>query len=325
MSSMNQHPYFKEIEALSDQISDRREFHKACEPVFEKMRDDSSFFEAVVEQNLKDENFLNQKWSLYNIPYLYIGETSDFILKYHIFAPLKSGEKGVGAGCIHHHTNYILSSTAAYGPGYESFLFERYPKVEEENLNVDLKVTKHFTQQEWPISRVDSWEPHLVCNPESLSATLVMWTTDKKRSTDKLRHNPILKSMKKPLLSVIRGLNLQKRLGVSEKKTYQYYPSESAFMAIDEDEYFEPTRKAMGPEVDDYSVKTIVGLIQRMGYDNIGFIRGIIQKDSTPNTYRKYLQMLIDQETIGETYAKEEINIPQKRFTKEDVLSLVGE
>ncbi len=317
--------YFNEIKALSAKIPDRRAFHLACEPVFKKMRDDQSFFDQVVEQNLRDQNFLEQQWSLYNIPYLYIGETNDFILKYHLFVPLESKEKGIAAACIHHHTNYYLSSTAVYGPGYESFLFDRFPEVDEKTLEVDLKITKKFTQQDWPISRVDSWEPHLVFNPDSLSATLVMWTPDKKRKTDSLRHNPILKKLKKPLLSVIHSLNLQRGLGVSEKKTYQYYPGKDTFLAIDEDEYFEPTRKAIGPEVDDYSVKTIVGFIQRMNFKNDSFIDELLENPSLPKTYQKYLLMLRNGEPIGDTFAKSEINIPQKRFTKSDVLSLVAE
>lgn len=322
---MNNHPYFKEIESLSNKISDRRAFHAVCEPVFKKMRDDASFFEAVVKQNLSDDIFVNQAWSLYNIPSLYIGETKDFILKYHLFVPLASGEEGVGAACIHHHTNYYLSSTAVFGPGYESFLFSRFPEVDPKSMEVDLRITKKFTQAEWPISQVDSWEPHLVFNPKSLSATLVMWTPDKKRVTDKLRHHPLLKSLKKPLLSVIHGLNMQKSLGVSEKKTYQYYPGEHAFLAIDEDAYFEPTRKAVGPEVDDYSVKTIVGFIQRMGFKDKNFIEGLLKKDKLPQTYQKYLSMLLSEESIGDTYAKDKINIPKGRFTKEEVLRLAGQ
>ncbi len=322
---MKDHPHFKRIMELSQAISDRRAFHKACEPVFLEMKDDKEFFKAVVRMNLRDQNFLDEAWSLYNIPYLYIGETPDFILKYHLFVPLESGEKDIGAACIHHHTNYYLSSTAVFGPGYESFLFKRFPEVDQKTMRVDLEITKKFKQEDWIVSNVDSWEPHLVFNPASLSATMVMWTPDKKRVTDNLRHNPLLKSLKKPLLSVIHMLNLQKNLGVSEKKTYQYYPGKDHFVAIDEDQYFEPTRNAVGPEVDDYSVKTIVGFIQRMGFDDQNFIDECLANPSLPETYVKYLSMLKAGEPIGDTYAKAKINIHQGSFTKQDVLSLAPE
>lgn len=322
---MNSHPYLQELVEFSESIEDRRAFHKACRPVFEKMRGDAEFFDHIVEQNLQDENFLNQAWSLYNIPYLYVGESSDFVLKYHIFVPLESKAAEIGAACIHHHTNYYLSSAAVYGPGYESFLFNKNPKVNEKTMEVDLKITKYFNQQELPISVVDSWEPHVLFNPTSLSATLALFSPDKKRSTDKLRHNPILKRMKKPLLSVIHSLNLQQSLGVSEQKTFQYYPGENAFMAIDEDEYFEPTRNAVGPEVDDYSVKTIMGFIQKMGYKNVDFLKKRIADPQLPATYRKYIQEILEGKEIGETFAKSSINIPKGKFTKADVLRLASE
>ena len=125
--------------------------------------------------------------------FLYVYENDDFYIKVHLFVPLKSYQPGIVASAIHHHNNYLLSSYAAFGSGYESMLFEKDLTINPNTKETTLKIRKHFTQQEFPLSLVDSWEPHVVINPTSLSATLVLWSPDKKRATDSLRSNPLLK------------------------------------------------------------------------------------------------------------------------------------
>lgn len=314
------HKKLKELVQLETQFNNRIDFHNSTEQIFADLAQDAAFFDEVVRRNLSDPNFLKQEWSLYNIPSLYIGETADIVLKYHVFVPLKEHVAGFGASAIHHHSNYILSTTAVLGSGYETFMFDKTFKVDNKTNEVDLKITRYYTEKQNTFSIVDAWEPHVVFNPSLLSATLLMWTTDKKRSTDALRHNPLLKSIKTPIRKAIGLLGLESKFGVTSK-TEQYYAQGDKFYAVDEDEFFAPTRAAKGPDVNSYSMQAIFAFIQRMGWRNTAFLNSMKQNPDVPKYYYPFIDKLIADEPIADVYAKDQINIPKGQFYKQDILN----
>jgi hypothetical protein len=316
---LESHPYIQELLSLDQKHKDRKAFHFAVQPLLKKMGDDKDFISQVVERNFRDKGYLEQKWSLYNIPFFYIYETADFNLKIHLFVPLASKEAEKAASCIHHHNNYMLSSYAMHGSGYESFLFEKEYDFDEQEKTANFKITKHFFQKDWPVSFVDAWEPHLVFNPTRLSATLILWSPDKKRVTDSLRQNPLLKSIKKPLRKIINLFGLSGNVGIASKTTYQYYPENGKIKGILEDEYFEPTRNATGKDVDVYSIQTVFRYLQETKTLNIDFLKKI--RTTLPDYYQPFVEQYIAGDEIPETFAKAQINIPAGGFTKEEVLA----
>jgi hypothetical protein len=257
---------------------------------------------------------------MYEIPFLYVYENEDFYLKVHLFVPLRSGKKNIAASAIHHHNNYLLTTHAAFGPGYETILFEKEIKFDPGTRNAGLTIRERFTQAERPVHMVDSWEPHVVINPGSLSATLVLWSPDKKRATDTLRTNPVLKIFKRPIRRLIYMFGLYRKIGIAARETYQFYPMDKNFCAIPEDEFFAPTRAQSGPEVDDYSVKTVFAFMQRIGFNDHAFLRQLLGNKDVPEYYRKYIDMMLAGQYIEDTYAKEVINVPGGTITVEDII-----
>lgn len=322
---LDNHPYIQEVLSLENQFPDRRDFHTHAEKLLQKMGADDEFLKLVLKRNFEDKGFLDQKWSLYNIPFLYIYETADFYLKIHFFPGMKAFEPGTAAHCIHHHNNYILTTAAIYGSGYETLLFDKQIEIDTTSLDAKLKITKHFTQSEFPVHRIDAWEPHLVFNPEKFSATLQLWTPDQKRVTDNLRVNPVLKAIKNPLRKLIYAFGMEKTFGIAAKHTYQWYPSGQQFKAIEENEYFEPTRKAVGPDVNDYSLQTICYFIQNRNLVDKKLFESVVNSPLTPEYYKPFLKKLIDGVHIEETFCKETINIPQKTYKIQDVYAAAGQ
>lgn len=321
---LKDHPYIREILELESLHLNRHDFHKSAESLLRTMGSDDEFLRLVLRRNFQDPGYLNQKWSLYNIPFLYIYETPDFYLKIHFFPSMKNFVPGTAAHCIHHHNNYILTTAAIFGSGYETLLFDKNPETEPGTGTARLKVTKHFTQQEFPVHRIDAWEPHLVFNPEKFSATLQLWTPDMKRSTDNLRMNPLLKSLKTPLRKMIYMLGMEKQFGIASKYTYQWYPEQDSFKAIEENVYFEPTRKAVGPEVDKYSMQTVFHFIQQRNLTDKELFESMLTNPSTPIYYLDFLNDMMNGNPIPETYCKDEINIPGKTYKLADVLRASG-
>ncbi len=311
----------QEIIKLNEQHPDRYEFHRKAAPILEKMGRDPAFWRAVIEQNLSDRGWLNRKWTMYEIPFLYVFENSDFYIKVHLFVPLKDKRGGVAASAIHHHNNYLLTSFAAFGPGYETMLFHKKIEIDPLSKVTRLSIREQFSQKERPVHLVDSWEPHVVINPVELSATLVLWSPDKKRSTDALRTNPVLKWMKRPLRRLIHLLKLDRKMGIAAEKTYQFFTHHGKFHAMEEDEFFAPTRAQAGPEVDDYSIQTVFAFIQRSGYYDKEFLRSMKSNRDLPAYFQKWIDMVLSGQPIADTFAKESINTPSGIMTREQIVA----
>jgi len=318
---MKDNQYICQIISLNESIADRRKFHEESGKLLMQMGRDKEFWSEVFKMNLTDKGFLQRAWTMYEIPFFYIHENSDFYVKVHLFVPLKNYEPHIVASAIHHHNNYILSSFAAYGSGYEGMLFEKNIEIDPSTKEAKLKIREHFTQAEKPLHIVDAWEPHVVINPTSLSATLVLWSPDKKRTTDALRSNPILKAIKAPLCKIIYALGLDKKVGIAAKETYQFYVNDNKFYAVLEEDYFAPTRQQDGENVNDYSVQTLFAFMQRIGFDDYGFLKSLKINKDVPKYYYKWIDMLLNNQPIPDTYAKEVINIPNGRMTVNDILN----
>ena len=314
------HPLTQQIKELSEQITDRREFHAKAENVLREMASDKEFLDAVVQFNFNRSSFLEHNWSLYEIPCLWIADLGDFQMKFHVFLPMKDFQEGIAGSCIHHHNNYLLSTLGVTGSGYESFIFEKDSQLDPNKGEISLKVRKHFVQKEGSLTLVDSWEPHVVFNPREMTVTLTLWTPDAKRSTDKLRHNPILKAFKKPLRNVIHAFGMDDKVGIASANTYQYYEHNGAFKAIKEDEFFAPTRAAKGDNVNEDYIRSIFAFLQRMNYSNRTYLMELSDKPETPEVWKKWIAKYLADEEITAAQSTAEINIPGKILRKENIL-----
>jgi hypothetical protein len=113
--------------------------------------------------------------------------------------------------------------------------------------------------------------------------------------------------------------------GIANKITYQFYPDASGggFRGIEENEYFAPTKAEKGPQVDQYSAQMIFAFLQRSALFEADFFRDLLQGNTIPAYYRKWIEMALDQKDIEDVYHRTEINIPQKTYFREDILKAV--
>tara|TARA_B100000902_G_scaffold385648_1_gene427298 strand:+ start:82 stop:1065 length:984 start_codon:yes stop_codon:yes gene_type:complete len=307
----------KTVRDLSNTISDRREFHSKAKPILKKMAD-SDFIAVIFERNLRDQAYLTRSWTTYEIPFLYIDETNHFNTKFHVFPPIKSRDSEKAANIIHHHNNYLLTSFTVQGPGYHTMHFEK-DIVELDKDEVRLKISKDFFHHKLNFSFVDSYEPHIVFNMEELTTTLVLWSPDQKHLTDGLRNNPIIKPFKKSIIALINALGLNRALGVSEAKVYQWFVQNGKCYRILEEDYFGIYRALKGPEIDLIFTQAVALFVQRSGYNNQSFIKEMLDTRGTPEHWKKWLKYLEVRQKIPEVFGKEYINVPDKKILREDI------
>ncbi len=312
-------PYIKQIVALHTQFPERKLFHEKAAPILKQMAEDKEFMKHVIVRNFDDDGFLSQQWTGYNIPFLYIFENEHINIKIHLFPPHPQKREHVAAHCIHHHNNYLLTTYAFFGTGYETILFAKDFVIDAKTKEVNLKVKENFHQQQRNPHLVDAWEPHIVFIPQDLSATLVMWTPDKVRSTDNLRSNPVLKALKVPLRKVIQFLGLAQNLGISLANTHQFYANKGKFFAIEEEEYFSATKAERGPIVNEYSAKMIFAFLQRSGLFLSEYFEGKLHNSNFPEYYKPLIKFVLEGGKVEDVYHRTELNIPISTYSKTDI------
>ena len=312
--------YIKRILELHEQNPDRKLFHAAVGPILANMANDKAFMGEVIKRNFDDTGFLNQIWSGYNIPFFYIFENDFINIKIHLFPPHPEKLEHIAAHCIHHHNNYMLTTYAFFGQGYETILFEKDLNVDQESGEAKLKMRDNFKQSEKNPHLIDAWEPHVVFIPQDLSATLIMWTPDKVRLTDNLRNNPILKAAKRPLRKLIHTLGFAHKFGISSSVVHQFYVEDAKFKIIEEEKYFSKTKADKGTLVNEYSAKMIFAFIQRSGLFKEDYFRPKLSQKAFPEYYKTQIQAILGGVEIGDVYHRTEINIPNKSYTKQDII-----
>lgn len=306
-----------DLRKLSDEVEDRRQFHEAAKSLLHAMSE-PEFIAYIFEKNLNDSKYLTRAWSTYEIPFLYIDETNQYYTKYHVFPPVKSRDTEKAANIVHHHNNYLLTSFTVQGPGYHTMHFAKDVRELDGN-EVELKIEKDFFHGNSEFSLVDSYEPHIVFNMDKLTTTLVLWSPDQKHLTDGLRNHPLIKPFKKPIIAMINALKLNRAVGVSDAKVYQWYVQDGKSYRILEEDYFGMYKAVLGPEIDEFFTQAVSLFVQQSGYNNQEFLRSKMSDVSTPSHWKKWLGYLLDGNTIPEVFGKEEINVPRKKITKEEV------
>ncbi len=109
-------------------------------------------------------------------------------------------------------------------------------------------------------------------------------------------------------------------MGIAAKDTHQYYVKDGKFYGVKEEEYFAPTKSQVGPEVDDYSIQTVFAFMQRMGFKDEAFLTALKNNRNVPTYYHKWIDMILREKAIPDTFAKEQINVPGGRIMVEDIL-----
>jgi len=314
------HELTQKIQELSDKFPDRKDFHSKAQVLMNEMSASKDFLDGVVQYNFDRLDFLNHNWSLYEIPCLWIADTGDFQMKFHVFLPMKDFKPGIAGSCIHHHNNYLLTTLGVCGSGYETFVFEKNTQVDPSKGEIELKVRENFIQKKGTITLVDSWEPHVVFNPQEMTTTLTLWSPDAKRSTDKLRHNPVLKAFKKPLRNMIHAFGMDRKMGIASSDTFQFYEQDGKFHAIEENEFFAPTKAAKGEHINDDYVKTLFAFLQSMNYSNNAYLSQLASKEETPAVWKKWIDVFLKGDEIAAAQSEAAINIPNKILSKENII-----
>jgi hypothetical protein len=272
---------------LSSELEDKVCFHKESHQILKEMGK-IDFLSKVFEENLLDNFFLKRKWTSFDIPSLCIYTNDDFEIRCHIFPSPKSKNTKKAAYLIHHHMDFILSSYVFFGEGYHTIQFDKEITTNSDGT-FNMKISKDFFHSNGEINILDGWSPHVIFNVPITTATVVLWSQG---------NNP--------------GIDLNKR--------GNYYPNNGNFVKISDEEFIIEASKEKDYEEDsEKHIQAICYLMQQIGYKNSSFIEQILQSSDLPDTWNKWLSLLVSGDYIDSPYFNEKINILQKKMNIYDI------
>ncbi|MGE3260744.1 MAG: FkbM family methyltransferase [Bacteriovoracia bacterium] len=200
---------------------DYRRAHVLARPVLAQLGADASVLRGLLKKFVLSAEFRRGERinPVVAIPMI---EDPAFTLVANIWIPRPDGRTDISHQSIHHHGNLLLTSLAAYGPGYESILFDR----EERGL----KISQIYTNELGKIEFVDSQVPHLVFYPSALSVTYALWSKDRPYRLNRLRRLP--PSWKGAARKAAGALRLSGAIGFNQQEGFDYTVKNGAVVPL---------------------------------------------------------------------------------------------
>ena len=293
---------------------DRYQAHEKSKPILEKMSNSTAFLYDIIRSNLLDPFFLI-KSRHYSTLSMTIFENSDFSFVVNIFPPLPDRRTDVSFQSIHHHGSLLLSSVAAFGPGYNCILFKKGFTIDYTTCITKMEIDKDYQNQLHQVGFVDSDQPHIVFYPSDFSATFALWSDQKKTSKQVLKKIGFIRRFKKPLLKIAQAIGLDKKLGVNKIAFFDFYPVGKNIIAMkDRDAYNEEGSN-------DNFLQNIFCFIQKTGFHDIVFLNEVMSNDKTPESAIKFIQMIINGVTINDSFISGHLNVPKVNLIKNDIIN----
>jgi hypothetical protein len=299
--------------------ADMYENHKQAIPLLQEMANDVNVLHDIIRYNLKDPQFLKtrQTYSTLALPIL---ETPDVSFVVNIFPSLPDRNTDISFQSVHHHGYMLLTTTAAFGPGYKAITFKKGFEIDMQTGITKMVKEKVYKNTDSKIDFVDANTPHIVFYPESISATYALWSKKTKNdASNKLKRIPLILKFKKQLRKLIEFLHLERALGLAKVEYYDFFPENGKLIAMKERIHYAPN---VG--TNDHFLSNMFHFIQRTGFNDKLFIHELLKKPSTPENAKNYINKLLNGEEIKDNFVPEFLNIPMVNLKINEVIEATG-
>jgi hypothetical protein len=211
--------------------NDFRRAHELSRAVLESLSRDDESVRHVFRACVATPGFLASA-RINPVIALPVFETARYTLVANCWFPHPTRGTEVSHQSIHHHGNLLLSTVAAHGPGYESFLFERDYEIGDTRRVKDLRLKARWRNARGQYEFVDSYVPHLVFYPPEISVTFALWSRERPR-----RFQAVSTIVKKLGLGAaaakaVRALGVARALDVNQQRDLDFAVEEGAFVAL---------------------------------------------------------------------------------------------
>ncbi|MCS7078307.1 MAG: hypothetical protein NZ455_16460 [Bacteroidia bacterium] len=309
--------YIQQIKDIFEQEKDRYAAHKTIQPIMAKLTQDKQFLHDIIKKSLSDPEFI-AKVRHYPTLSMYIYKDKNIDMNAHIFMPLPDQNTDITFQSIHHHGNLLLTTAAAFGPGYESILFKKGFTLDMDTQIATMQVEKIYQFRQGEVEFVDAFQPHVVFFPKDVSITYVVWSNQKPEhaTAQSLKQNPLIRKFKKPIKKVLHRLGLSQKMGINVVEYYDFYPENGKIKALKHRIEFE--------HGDNQNFLTnFFHVMQKVGFQDTDFLSHLAQKYPQNSTLQTLVQGFVSGEPIPAPFYESHRTVRYVNLHREEIMKAI--
>ena len=310
---MKDHVLVKELISLF-RCRDFYEAHDRSKPILKEMAHGQEFLEEMVRFNLSQPEYLRKKRH-YPTQAMQIFENEHFQLVANIWLPLPDRREDLSFQSIHHHGHLLLTSVAAFGPGYETILFKNDFSLDPVTFETQMTIDKIYRHTRGSVEFCDRWTPHVVFCPGAYSITLALWSFMAPPPWARLRKWPILKPLKRGTSHLLRKMGLGKNWGLNSAEFYDFYPENGKLWALKERVGFE-----VGTE--ENFIRNVFYGLQELQFSDHDFIRKLCSLSFVSPRVQVWADKFLKGEPIRDEFDLRHLSVPRVNLTKAEILNV---
>lgn len=313
----------REVASLKAQLDplfrshEPREAHALAKSIFKNHKNNRKLLEDIILQNAETPGFFAQN-RINPVVMLRIIDTPVYNLIGHAWIPLPHGNIDQTHQSIHHHGNLLLTSLAAYGPGYESILFKFGYVVNPETLEANLRADKFYRNPHGNVEFVDSHTPHVVLYPEQLSVTYALWSPESRPTATALKRQPILRKIRGPLKKLATDLGLKNLLGLNDTENFDFFVEKGKVLQL-------PKRIMYQPGSNDNFIRAFFYVLQNLDFSRNDDLKRIIQKTPDAEKILPFFDSYWQQNPIDNIFEPHHLGISKVNLPRQDLLACFPE
>jgi hypothetical protein len=295
---------------------DMYENHRKIIPLLHEMAADKNILFDIIRYNLGQPDFFKNTRT-YSTFTLNILETNDITFVVNIFPALPDRKTNVSFQSVHHHGNLLLSTVAAFGPGYKAITFKKGFEIDKTTGTTKMSLEKIYQNTLHNFDFIDVQTPHIVFYPESISATYALWSKDTKKVTgNALKKIPVVTKFKKQLRTIIKTFRLQKLAGITNVEYYDFYPDNGKLIAMKERIHYNSTEGT-----NQNFIQNIFHFVQQTRFDDLEFLKTLSAKSSTPPFAKQCIEDILAGKKIEDEFIDAFLNVPKVNLLFEEIIA----
>jgi hypothetical protein len=223
--------YTAELVRIFKHARSKHEAHRQSRRVLLDMAVDRECLRSALAAEIRRSGGLNTR----HFPSLAlpIAHNAYFNLVANCFLPLPSGATNVTANSIHHHGHLLLTTVSTFGPGYEHWRFMTPRRIDAEQDVFSIELIDREKHDSGHVAFVDSFMPHAVIFPPSLTVTFALWSSqDNVTWRDHVKRVPGVEARRESLLRIARGLGMANAFRLNVEHYFDYYPVQNGFKGM---------------------------------------------------------------------------------------------
>lgn len=253
--------YLDELNRLFAAAPDKHVAHERARQVLADMAGDPAVLATALRRRVAAADGLCR--GHYPVISLEVASTPDYEIVLNCWLPLPDGDTDLSTKAIHHHGSMLLTTTTAFGPGYEHWLFTHPEVVDPDRELFSMRLLERAAHPLYHQGFVDADIAHLPMYVPDLTVTLALWSSSKPTVwLDHVKRVPVLHRNAGRLRSAAARVGLKRALDLKTVEYFDFHPTDAGFVGIRDRREFE-----RGPA--EHYFQSLLHLMQRTGNEDL--------------------------------------------------------